>query len=108
MTEAPGRNERRAGMTFDADALAAIVSCAAAALPEGVTVEGLKAHVTFVGRPEQAKVTAEVNPFCGVTISVAVPVSPDVIVSEPGDAAKAKFGGGRLIVYLAVAMGLCL
>src|SRR5271165_6148573 len=51
---APGRNGFRPGRAFDADALAEMVSCVVAALPEGVTVDGLNEQVAPAGRPEQA------------------------------------------------------
>ncbi len=41
-----------------------------AALLVGVTVAGLKEQVAEVGRPEQAKVTAVLKPFWGVTVRV--------------------------------------
>jgi hypothetical protein len=52
--------------------LAAIVNCVGAALPAGVTCAGLKLHVAPEGRPVHAKVTAELNPLEGVTVTVAV------------------------------------
>ena len=66
----PDENGPPAGWAFDAEALAAIVSCVVAELPEGMTLDGLKAHVRPTGRPEQAKVTAALNPFCGVMVRV--------------------------------------
>jgi hypothetical protein len=44
-----------------------------AAAPEGVTVAGEKEHVDPEGNPEQAKLTEELKPFSGVTVSVTVP-----------------------------------
>jgi hypothetical protein len=52
--------------------LAAMVSWVEAALPDGVTCCGLKLHVAPAGRPLHAKVTAELNPLAGVTVTVAV------------------------------------
>src|SRR5580704_14417492 len=49
------------------------VSWVVTAAPEGVTWGGLKAQVAPAGRPEQLKLTAELNPPCGVTVSVTVP-----------------------------------
>lgn len=43
------------------------------AAPEGVTWGGLKAQVAPAGRPEQLKVMVELNPPCGVTVSVTAP-----------------------------------
>jgi hypothetical protein len=39
--------------------------------PAGVSVAGLKLHDAPVGRPEQAKLIAALNPFTGVTVKVA-------------------------------------
>lgn len=49
------------------------VSVVVTAVPEGVTWAGLNAQVAPAGRPEQLKLTAELNPPCGVTVSVTVP-----------------------------------
>jgi hypothetical protein len=49
------------------------VSWVVMAPPEGVTCGGLKAQVVPVGRPEQLKLTAELNPPAGVTVIVTVP-----------------------------------
>jgi hypothetical protein len=65
-----------------------------AAVPEGVTVAGAKEHVAPAGSPEQAKVTAELNPFTGVTDSVTVPWSPESTVSDDGEALSVKLGAG--------------
>ena len=69
----PGENGLPAGWAFDADALMAIVSCVVIELADGVTLDGLKAHVAPGGRPEQAKVTPAPNPCCGVTVRVISP-----------------------------------
>lgn len=61
------------GYAFDADAPVAIVSCVVIEFPDGVTLDGLKAHVAPAGRPAQEKVTAELNPFCGVMVRVIAP-----------------------------------
>lgn len=81
-------------------ASAEMVSWAVAAPPEGVTVAGLKEHVAPAGRPEQAKLTGESNPFCGVTVRLTVPSLPETTVSEGGDVSSVNVGvaaGGRLI-----------
>ena len=36
----------------------------------------LKEAVTPLGRPEAVKATVPVNPFCGVTLMVLVPLDP--------------------------------
>ena len=68
-----GRNGPWRGRIIFACALIAIVSCDVAAAPEGVTVVGLNKQVVFAGNPEQAKLTVELKPFCGVTVRVVVP-----------------------------------
>lgn len=50
-----------------------IVSWVVMAAPEGVTWEGLKPQVAPAGRPEQLKLTVELNSPCGVRVSVTVP-----------------------------------
>jgi len=77
---------------------AATVRVVVAALPDGVTVVGLNAHVAPAGNPEHAKLTAELKPFCGEIVSVVVPFPPELTVRDVGEAAKVKLGGGRLIV----------
>ncbi len=65
-----GREPGRAA----AEALGAIVSVVVAfAPPLGVTVAGLKVQVTPAGSPEQAKLTVELKPFCGATVSAITP-----------------------------------
>ena len=87
-----GRNGREPGRVALACALTVIVSCAFAAVPEGVTVVGLKEQVAFAGSPEQAKLTAELNPFCGVTVIVADPCEPELTVNDVGEAANVNVG----------------
>ena len=81
-----------------ARALAAMVSCELTALPDGVTVAGLKEQVSPAGKPEQAKLTGELNPISGVTISVTTPLPPASTVSVFGDALNVKVGEVRLMV----------
>jgi hypothetical protein len=52
----------------------AIVRVVEDAAPDGVTVAGEKLHDAPEGRPAQANVTAELNPFCGVIEIDAVPL----------------------------------
>lgn len=73
-----------------------IVSTDVAAVPDGVTVAGLKAHVVPVGSPEHAKLTAELKPYCGVTVRVAVPGLPDCTVSEDVETPNVKLAAGAL------------
>ena len=53
--------------------LVEMVSWVVAAPPEGVTVAWSKEHVAPAGSPEHARITGELNPFTGVTVSVTVP-----------------------------------
>ncbi len=41
-----------------------------------VVLAGLKDAVTPPGRPVAAKATGPLNPFCGVTVIVLLPVAP--------------------------------
>ena len=75
----------------------AIVSCVLTAAPEGVTVLGLNVQLAPLGSPVHAKLTAELNPFAGVTVMVAVPAPPESTVSATGLAAKPKLGGGPIV-----------
>ena len=70
------------------------VTVVEAAEPDGAIVEGEKLQVTPAGRPEQLKVTAELNPLEGVSVRVAVPLLPDWIVMEEGAMETEKSGGG--------------
>jgi hypothetical protein len=58
----------------------ASVTVVVAAAPDGVTVEGLKLHVTEAGSPEHAKLIEELNPLTGVTVRVAEAAPPFVTV----------------------------
>jgi len=83
-----------------------MVNVVVAALPDGVTIAGLNAHVAPNGNPEHAKLTAALNPFCGVTVSVVVPVPPPLTLNEAGAAPSVNVAGGKLIVYVADATAL--
>jgi hypothetical protein len=63
-----------------------------AALVVGVTVAGLNVQLAPDGSPEQAKLTSELNPSEGVTVSVTVPWPPGCIVSDDGDAVRENPG----------------
>ena len=69
-----------------------------AALPLGVTVDGLKLQVAPVGSPLQAKLTGELKPFTGVTVMVVCAVEPAVTVPLAGDAPIVKLGTGACTV----------
>jgi len=69
---------------------------------EGVTLVGLKLQVAPLGRPEQLKVTVELKPLNGVTVSVVVPLCPAWIVSEEGFAVIVKLGWGGDVTVMVV------
>ena len=92
---AAGKSWREFHRSEPVPVLAERVSCVVTApAPEGVTVAGLNVHLTLGCKPVQAKLTVESKPFCGVTVSVTVPWLPEATVSEVGEPAKAKVGGG--------------
>jgi hypothetical protein len=64
--------------------------------PVDVAVAGPKAQVAPLGRPEHVKLTGEVeeNPFCGVSVTVVVPLVPAVSVRAVGETARVKSGAG--------------
>ena len=73
----------------------------AAVVPEGVTVAGLNAQETPAGRPEQAKLTAELNPFDGVMLTVADAGAVFVSVPLPGLIVSEKSGDGAAVIVTA-------
>jgi len=54
----------------------------------------LKDALTPLGRPEADRLTVPLNPFCGVTVIVLVPLAPCVMVKLLGEADSVKFGVG--------------
>jgi len=74
------------------------VSVLAIAAPFGVTVVGLKPQAAPKGKPLQARVTGELNPFSGVTVNVAIPLFPATMVRADGFTDTWKSGGGALMV----------
>ncbi len=70
-----------------------------AAVPEGVTIAGLKPHEIPTGSPEQPNVTAVLKPLTGVTIRFAVFGADLVTTPTFGLIASEKSGaGGGVIV----------
>jgi len=53
-----------------------------------VVLLGLKDAVTPLGRPEAVKLTLPLNPFCGVTVIVLVPLLPCMTLKLFGDAER--------------------
>lgn len=80
--------------------VAIVMVVVAAVLPDGVTVTGEKLHVDSLGKPEQAKDTLWLNPFCGVTVMVNVPLCPFVTVSAEALVPRVKSPG--LVAVLTV------
>ena len=62
-----------------------------------VVLAGLNDAVTPLGRPEAAKLTLPVKPFCGVTVMVLVPLAPCTIVTLLGAAESWKPGAEELV-----------
>ena len=58
-----------------------------------VVLLGLKVGVTPLGKPVADKFTLALNPFCGVTVIVLVPLAPCAIDKLFGDAEREKLGG---------------
>jgi hypothetical protein len=73
---------------------------------DGVTVDGENEQLSPDGRPEQLKLTAWLNPFCGVTVRVKVADLPEPMVALAGEDASVNEGWGILMVYAAVATAL--
>jgi hypothetical protein len=63
-------------------------------LPVDVTVAGEKLHAASLGRPEQvsATVAVGVKPFCGVNVTVSVPLLPAFTVSDVTETPSVKPG----------------
>jgi hypothetical protein len=100
----PSRESKRGAprlhgaVRFIAVAVPEKVTVDVAAAPDGVIVAGLKLQLTPVGKPEQVKLTAELNPLLGVTVRVAVAAVEPVSDPLAGLIEIAKSGVGALIV----------
>jgi hypothetical protein len=83
------------GPRFAAEVAPAKLTVVVTTAPAGLTVGRLKEQLTPAGRPEQAKLTAALKPFAGVTETVAD--AGEVVVSVPllGLIVRAKSGIGR-------------
>lgn len=97
-------------LSTESPRLAAVVSAAIVKTieegPAEVTEGGEKLQEVPVGNPLQEKDTVCWNPFDGVIESVVEACCPALTVSDVGDNAMLKSGGGKLIVYVAEAMPL--
>jgi hypothetical protein len=67
----------------------------------GVTEAGEKLHVAAVGSPEQVRVAAPVNPKAELTVIVAVPLLPFVMVRAEGLRATCTAGAPTVTVIAA-------
>lgn len=61
-------------------------------VPGLVVLAGLNDAVTPVGRPDAARATAPVKPFCGVMVIMLVPLAPCATLTLAGDAAMLNAG----------------
>ena len=81
-------------VTVTVDAVLLAVSVNVLVLVVLVVLVGLKEAVTPLGKPEAAKLTLPLKPFCGVTVMVLVPLVPWVSAKLLGDAESTKLGTG--------------
>ena len=91
---ATGAHPNGAGNWLLALGLAVRVNVVEAAAPDGATVAGEKLHDVPAGKPEQLNDTDELNPYCGLTRIVLVPLCPGTTVSDAGEAVIEKSGTG--------------
>jgi len=72
-----------------------------------VVLAGLNVAVTPLGRPDADKLTLPLNPLCGDTVIVLVPLAPCIKLRLLGDADRVKFPVGftlRVIVVWCVTL----
>jgi len=74
--------------------VAAVLVAVSVSVLVPAVLAGLNTALTPDGRPDADKLTLPLNPFCGVTVIVVVPLVPCVITTEAGDAIRVKFGAG--------------
>jgi hypothetical protein len=67
-----------------------------------VVLAGLNDAVTPFGRPDTAKLTLPLKPFCGPTVRVLTPLFPWTMLRLPGDAVRLKFGAVMVRLIVAV------
>jgi hypothetical protein len=73
--------------------VAAVLLAATVNVLVPTVLAGLNDAVTPLGRPDTDKLTLPLNPFCGLTVTVLVPLAPWVIARLLGVADSVKFGG---------------
>ncbi len=64
---------------------------------EAVALVGLNEAVTPLGRPEAARLTLPLKPFCGVTVMVLDPEVPCMMLRLVGDEERVKSGGSATV-----------
>src|SRR5437660_1494851 len=62
----------------------------------------LNEAVTPLGRPEADKLTMPLKPFCGVTVTLLVPLVPWVTLKVLGETESAKFGAALIVTETVV------
>jgi hypothetical protein len=75
-----------------------VIVAVAAVVPFGVSEAGLILQVAFWGAPEQARLTAWLNPPAGVIVIVVVTLLPLLTVPVAGDIPRLKLAGTAVIV----------
>ena len=65
---------------------AAVLAAVRARVLVVAVVLGVNEAVTPAGRPEAARVTLLLKPFCGLTVMVLAPLAPSTMVKLLGDA----------------------
>ncbi len=64
----------------------AVILAVSVKMLEPAALEGLKEAVTPLGKPDADKLTVPVNPFCGVIVTVLVPLAPCATLRLLGEA----------------------
>ena len=93
---APDEPSRNPGAPLFTDAVAVVVATTSVAVfvppAASVTLAGFTVQDAFVGAPEQVSVTEPLNVALAVSVRVAMPLSPWVMVSDDGEAESVKAG----------------
>ena len=69
-------------------AAAALAAAVKVSVLDVVALAGANVAVTPAGKPDAASATVPVNPCCGLTVMVLVPLAPGAIESDGADAAS--------------------
>ena len=80
--------------------VAALLLAASVSALVVVAEAGLNEVVTPLGRPDADKPTPALNPFCGVTVTVLVPLLPWVTLTLAGAADRLKVGTGAAFTVM--------